>query len=170
MVERPLPGKTLVRSTSSFKRKKAVSRNRQGGNGFFVVSALTILRRLEVVIGMFLTFCICARVKNHPSQTNINRAATNTNLFCFSFTFNRLILGLVLVRVNHAFMLWISSPQEIYVKWRAKISGGRYKPLIISLLILFPAGRHMAETCGIMWKVWSGLWSFSTITVLFRIV
>ncbi len=61
--------------------KKAVSRNRQGGNGFFVVSALTIIRPLQVVLGMLLAICICAQAKNDPSQTNINRAATNTNFF-----------------------------------------------------------------------------------------
>ena len=63
--------------------KKAVSQNRQGGNGFFVVSALTIIRPLQVVLGMLLAICICAQAKNDPSQTNINRAATNTNLFVF---------------------------------------------------------------------------------------
>ncbi|HBO06321.1 hypothetical protein [Bacteroides sp. AM10-21B] len=63
--------------------KKAVSRNRQGGNGFFVVSALTIIRPLQVVFWMLLAICNCAQTKNYPSQTNINRAATNTNLFVF---------------------------------------------------------------------------------------
>ena len=30
---------------------------------------------------MLLAICICAQAKNDPSQTNINRAATNTNFF-----------------------------------------------------------------------------------------
>ena len=39
---------------------------------------------------MLLAICICAQAKNDPSQTNINRAATNTNFFIiicfFSYT------------------------------------------------------------------------------------
>ena len=52
MVERPLPGKTLVgyqdkrkKLLTTLLQQKAVSRNRQGGNGFFVVSVLTIIRQ-----------------------------------------------------------------------------------------------------------------------------
>ena len=55
MVERPLPGKTLVgyqdkrkKLLTTLLRQKVVSRNRQGGNGFFVVSVLTIIRHMKL--------------------------------------------------------------------------------------------------------------------------
>lgn len=44
---------------------------------------------------MLLAICICAQAKNDPSQTNINRAATNTNFLLF--TFKRLIYCFVSV-------------------------------------------------------------------------
>ena len=88
MVERPLPGKTLVgyqdkrkKLLTTLLRQKAVSRNRQGGNGFFCCQCAYYYSAHEVVKWMLLAVCICAQAKNDPSQTNINRAATNTNFF-----------------------------------------------------------------------------------------
>ena len=45
---------------------------------------LTIIRPLKFVDWMLLAICICAQAKNDPSQTNINRAATNTNFLLFT--------------------------------------------------------------------------------------
>ena len=62
---------------------KAIPQNRQVGDGFCCQCAYCYSAH-EVVKWMLLAVCICAQAKNDPSQTNINRAATNTSFLFFT--------------------------------------------------------------------------------------
>lgn len=88
MVERPLPGKTLVGYQDKRKSSSLLYYDKKSFPGIdkeetaFCCQCAYYYSAHEVVKWMLLAVCICAQAKNDPSQTNINRAATNTS-FCF---------------------------------------------------------------------------------------
>lgn len=90
MVERPLPGKTLVGYQDKRKKLLTTLLRQKPFPGIdkeetaFCCQCAYYYSAHEVVKWMLLAVCICAQAKNDPSQTNINRAATNTSFLFFT--------------------------------------------------------------------------------------
>ena len=85
---------------------------------------------------MLLAVCICAQAKNDPSQTNINRAATNTSFLFFCLFLIRLIylFGFGLGRFYFD-VVELNFTQYIY-QMTCQSEGGNGKSLQISTLFL----------------------------------